>query len=1054
MEQDDPNESKHSEQLDCLLKAATTNYDGHIARRVFVGPMPEKAILHMEREIKRMNITTGAITLQQLEDPGPHDVEDVARMLRKQARRLVKKRHRFRRRDSGETRSSMNDRSEGEETDEEDWGEEEQNTVDELAQKWRESEWGQAWSRRHAHKHDSRQHASHWVGGSFEIGCLLDVNVLHPNHPPAKPPAGGQERVPEITLTRPEELTAVQGHSSSSPSVSIRNQDETSITGSPTDSRAGLLPSLLHHPASDSGVAQLHKPSPLVAVTRQTFSETAINAKALGKQRQVHYEDTSPVELAPSVRPPPSVPPIEVLERTESQMEPTTSHCAMVTPGTPTTPDFQWGEVVMRDRMLVRIAYSKSEDFGPKFDDTVHRTVRDLQFEGWAEYIVAWRKDIIEIYEDHGIPGREYLTGSKHLAFVAPLKSSRTNLSLYSFVDLTFAITCPPMSTLLNSKTRKMIFSRSKPGTNIFIFKHKSRSRSWDWIWKLWRYLGGQLPPSIYVHNPRLATKVAVDIPYQHEMENQDLFTLFTRQNIIALCMKSLRTVPDYFALVEREITEHGRRLELCWRRDASLDWVWLEADAFGKSRPWATIAGLALAQSSRPPSLEIRLTSHAQTHYHLRNGTEIDEPPSVEGYVERIKPNTQLKQPLYLSVHSGLLFTINVEKAYPPAPPGIPLTLQDLDSWVAGLRRAEVQRGINQIMHANGVCDLRNIVAVRRAFQQLSPPGHSQKDNYNSDDSSWFDVWSQTEECTLDDDEDEGGEAFLSAAHGDRSLIRIRRSFELLLNTGNVIRFETHSRKVAVEWVNRLRALTVFWKHRHKVDAKEEMELVQARRPRLTPQVKVCQESEDPPEAPVDMSAPFPAMENLHNWCIIEGCDAITKGGKLYMRKGLRGQYKLVQMFVVAGHLVPFRIKPGSSLHNSSKKKINLLDAYVYSGFLSAINLPIGQFHHNGPTAPRRYQDGLETDDREEDMLFIINYRPHTTMSDAAKTPTFAPATNKTVPPLSAKHKILVFRTRSRIERDAWCWALNTEIEKMVRTQREREEKLMSTGELIELNK
>lgn len=74
--------------------------------------------------------------------------------------------------------------------------------------------------------------------------------------------------------------------------------------------------------------------------------------------------------------------------------------------------------------------------------------------------------------------------------------------------------------------------------------------------------------------------------------------------------------------------------------------------------------------------------------------------------------------------------------------------------------------------------------------------------------------------------------------------------------------------------------------------------------------------------------------------------------------------------------------------------------------------------------------------------------------MAEAGNTPTAAPVASKSVPALSMKQKVLVLKTRSRIERDAWCWALNTEIEKMVRVQKDREEKLRETGQLIDLHK
>ncbi|KAF6757469.1 hypothetical protein DFP72DRAFT_1032426 [Ephemerocybe angulata] len=811
------------------------------------------------------------------------------------------------------------------------------------------------------HDFDDEENIADELIQRFEVGTLLGVNLLNPP-----------------TETQPRAVSMKHTPSDENPNLPSTSR---SVKSAPEPSGATLTL------ARDSWRC------------RNSLLSTLTPKESRG---QVHYAEPPP-EL--HVEPPPPVSPQVVLSRTESELDPTSSQAAMFSPY----------------RMLVRVAYSKLEALSTKFDDSIHRTTRGLQYEACAEFMVVWRKDLIELYEDHSTPGKEMLVGRKHLAYVIPLKSSRTNLSLYSFVDLTFCLTCPPTSTrVTQAGGSRRIFNRAKEGTNIFIFKHKTRSRAWDWTWQLWRYLGGQLPPTIEIHNPKMNSTVTIDIPYRLQIDNQELYAMFTRENLVELCMESLSKVPDWFSLVEHEITDQGKRLELCWRRDAHLDWLWMDEDVYGKSRPWATLAGLAVKQSSRPASLEIRLTSHAPTHYHLKNDTKIEEPPSIEGYVERIRPNTQTKQALYLSTHCSLLFINHTHEANPPLPPGLALTTQDLDSWVRGLHAGELLRGANQVMHATGICDLKTVVLVRRAFQVVPPVVHQEQ-------APPEDMWSTEEVCTLDDDEDEGGEQILPTQ--DRSIVKMRRCFELLLNTGQVIRFEVHSRKVAIEWVNRLRALVVFWKYKRRINAKEEIELAQARRPRLTPQIRVCQKEEYPPEPPADMSAPYSAMDNLYNWCIIDGCSPITKVSKLHMRKGLRGQYKLMSVALVAGHLVRFRIKPNSAMHMGGAKKINLVRRL-------------------------RYLDGLETDDRDEDMLLMLWYRPHPPATDAAKAPTIAATPSKSVPPLSAKHKMLVFRTRSRIERDAWCWALTTEIEKIARVQTEREVKLRDTGNLIDLSK
>ena len=148
----------------------------------------------------------------------------------------------------------------------------------------------------------------------------------------------------------------------------------------------------------------------------------------------------------------------------------------------------------------------------------------------------------------------------------------------------------------------------------------------------------------------------------------------------------------------------------------------------------------------------------------------------------------------------------------------------------------------------------------------------------------------------------------------------------------------------------------------------------------------------------------------------------------------------------LLSGHLVQFEISHNSSLHHRRDKVINLLDAYVCSGYFAAQYLPEGQYDANKPPVARRYQDGLETDDGEEDTLFIVWYRNVRGQAEGVRRNNAA----ADVPPLKTKRKVGVFRTRSRLERDAWVWAINVEIEKVVRASRDREEAVRLAGRLL----
>jgi hypothetical protein len=132
------------------------------------------------------------------------------------------------------------------------------------------------------------------------------------------------------------------------------------------------------------------------------------------------------------------------------------------------------------------------------------------------------------------------------------------------------------------------------------------------------------------------------------------------------------------------------------------------------------------------------------------------------------------------------------------------------------------------------------------------------------------------------------------------------------------------------------------------------------------------------------------------------------------------------------------FKIRQTSLLHSAAKKKIHLGNAYVLSGFLAAQLLPPEQF---AETAARRYQDGLEADDEDVDRLFIVLHYKHK----------FG-AGGQVLPSLKKKRKMSVFMTRSKLERDSWCWALNSEIERVTRSQKEYEERIRDQGTIAQL--
>ncbi|KAF5369386.1 hypothetical protein D9758_002548 [Tetrapyrgos nigripes] len=1064
----------------------------HILKRFFLGPMPDSVLQREARQTAKRKSRLFPFSNDS------SDSDEVSRVMKNYALRFF-----------------LNEGGR-----EEEWGEqEEQGARERMLERWRESEWGQLISRNKNDKKDLKRAATRWVGSSFEVGNIVGVNIFVEAEAMSRVSSrvsacsspylpmdsaavqvihnittnGTGSDVPDPTETFvtapcvPEVIAA--------PTIDQRqvSADEGEAGPSSASSSTALLrpPLSLRVGSSPNGARSEPAIPPRKSNIRiPSFAKSdVVPSKAKDKGKKAVRYDLTPVSHSPSPSPVPASP-ADVLERTESGIL-NTSAGAMST-GAFASDHPETGDVILRDRILVRI-YS-TEDTIRNFTEERHRTTKGLWLEDWAEFLVAWRKDRIELYKNHTVPGKEWLRGHKHLAYTILLNHDSTILSMYSFVDLSFCISSCQTHRLYNPFKGQWDIRASKDETNIYIFKHKSRSRAYDWLWQLWRAKGNQIPPSILVKNPRLDAQVMINTP---GVDTLDGFRMFSRENIIALCIRSLREVSDWKFVIEREIAE-GKSLQLAWRNGTHLDWIWLDDDVEGQARRWSVLCGLAVKQSKVPLQLEIRLGEHYPSFVHLKNGERLNEPPAIEGYLSRIKPATRQKEQVYLCTHGPYLFSLRPSDANPPTPLGMQMLTDhglgslsdDPHEYAHSLRKLEVERGVAQITKAMGVGDLDSVLAVRRAVHSVVKHTHEFQAK-NDEELHTMDLPPVREEG---DEQDEGGPEVLSKSDNPTEL-KMKRSFELLLKTGMVIRFETHSRQLASEWVERLQELIRYWKLRVRADTREEMDLAQTRKPRVTPLVHVDNDHIIYTEALPDDKAALPTLGYLYNWCVLEGCRSIIRDGKVFMRRGMRGPYKLTHLFLLAGTLVQFRISPHHSLHTTMRRnRISLLDAYVFSGYFAAQCLPPGQFDANQEVLPRRYQDGLEVDDKEEDRLFVICYRQSSQAEQGVEekgkeketskpqqnghaNPMLAPETGNSTsaassskkstgsissstpslalpkpPALDAKRKFAIFRTRSRIERDAWIYALNSEIEKVLRKRKEWEKKVRNDGGLMDL--
>ena len=51
--------------------------------------------------------------------------------------------------------------------------------------------------------------------------------------------------------------------------------------------------------------------------------------------------------------------------------------------------------------MLVRPAFLREATVSPHFDEAENRTTRHVLYSDWKEYLVVWRQNRVELYEDY-----------------------------------------------------------------------------------------------------------------------------------------------------------------------------------------------------------------------------------------------------------------------------------------------------------------------------------------------------------------------------------------------------------------------------------------------------------------------------------------------------------------------------------------------------------------------------------------------------------------------------------------------------------------------------
>ncbi|KAF2127693.1 hypothetical protein P153DRAFT_432772 [Dothidotthia symphoricarpi CBS 119687] len=731
------------------------------------------------------------------------------------------------------------------------------------------------------------------------------------------------------------------------------------------------------------------------------------------------------------------------------------------------------GIVVKMERMLVRVDAATGavpEDFDENVNQRVVSRVKDK----WREYMIVCRHShtgeadfVLQLYKTRVIPEIEKTGAGKKAAYEIPLGRKTSSTNLYSALDKSIVVSTP-----------------GSRGNLIFIMQARTASNAVEWYTFLRNIMGWRRGSELQINIPDLSLSVRIANPFAkieashaevQDAENTEEAMLKTMQEeeavaeaLIRRCLDQLHETPEWEAVLESWIKDN--RIGLAWKRYDRLEWI----HGANERRMYGTIAML------KTHDLELRPKIHYPTTAVTRKKHKtLTEPVPVEGFLIRLTGQRGRAKRLGLMYHKQLYFASHDQyfifsrptKATPPPPPTLPAspdsavpTAQAIsdnipESWTVNpyplkdnhvewlmpghtgtpeTRRLhdadaadEAVRKEQNLLNCDGYINLADVVKVRKAQIGASPVDEDLETGSDVD----FDE--EVDNSRTDD--------------GATRDVDLGRAFELVMKNGLVIRLQAADKARRKEWIQHLRALTKYWKHRTAAD----ITLYKSTRSRNLSALNIDEEA----EAHVGQSArkwevtqSF-ASPQLYNMCGIACCRSIHMSGMLYRKPRIHAPFTRCSVLLTAGTLVMFRdvlrSKTGKQLahiHHERIANLDLRDCYIYSGLLTESDLLYQNqtFDANKPghnALPRIYlEDGWTSTDEDVMTTFVIWhgkakswFRAEEGAGAGEQQRKEGKTTRlKRVAKLGSKGRSVVFRARSRAERDHWVLAVQNEIERV----------------------
>ncbi|KAI5358277.1 putative sporulation-specific protein [Septoria linicola] len=736
------------------------------------------------------------------------------------------------------------------------------------------------------------------------------------------------------------------------------------------------------------------------------------------------------------------------------------------------------GEMMKVDKMLVRIDITQ-QSLREDYDEKVSQSVVTKSMDKWREFMVVCRSNeeedaqaVLQFYQTRVINVSEGEKVKTKPKIQILLGNSKVRVNLYSSLDKTLCL-----------------WTTQGARTTIYYLRAASGATAVEWYTFLRGVLGHKRAESLQVNIPDLSVSLRLDDPFRALEASQTLAdaadgdedALLKAYNeekgaagaIVTRCMAMLKENSEWQDVLK--VWAQEDRIGLAWKRYDRLEWL----HGAVEQRMYGTIA------MQRTHDLELRPKDHYPKLIKHANGPDLEEPAPVEGFLIRLtsqkgkeqRLGKMLFKRLYFTTQNQYLLFTRPAKAMPPPPPKMstqanagdvpstreisaqvplaydvePYPLHDHNiSWLdtQGIMSAaevhsrdaeaaaEAERNVEMLLECDGFIDMCNVHRVRNFFNGASPADENLEEGDDVDFHVQVPDTRQDDGATTEVDED--------------------RVFELVMRNGLVIRLQAFNKATRDQWVKRMRQLVLYWTLRKKSD----MDLYKSTREQNLRELGIDERA----EAVVgqfaykwEVGKSF-ASPTLYNMCGISECRTIHLSGVLFRKPRKHTTFERNHVILSHGHLLIFqdtlRKRTGQKLqhiHHERIASIDLKGCYLYSGLLTENDLLYQNqtFDSNTPghhALPRIYlEDGWTSTDEDAMTTFVIWhansnswFKSSSTVDDRKIQQQQADEDRKVrtkltrVSKLGATGRSVVFKARSRAERDHWVLAIQVEIERL----------------------